>query len=591
MLWQQGESDVIEKTSTETYVDNVRTIRDAAFAQWGYSVPWLLAKSTHHPTVYNDPEGEGRIRSAIDALTKLPGFRPGPDTDTLQGENRGDIKSRRHFTGVGQKRAAEMWLAAIKAEFFTSAPVDSLKVGVAEADITPPIGSRWLGTTTSDWPRGDRSAEGQGDCLRRSPKFRSPGRLRPDRDRDRPQERSSQASLCEDRIPPENIGISATHSHTAPDYMKELYLRLGNEPQEKLRADYIDKLIGGIVDAIVEAKKSAEPSLIESGSAIQEFPVSFNRRSIMTDGTTRTWIGHDDPRVVRAAGPVDPEIALVTVRNLDGTPRGVLSNFALHLDTVGGAKWSADYPFFIERVLRQSTGTSLISIFGNGCCGDINHVNPKSKVRNTADIIGTSLGNTIDRQLKNTAGLKPLSRSDLVVKSTTIQLALQSADKEEIDKALVILDKARKKEPVDFFDHVTAYKKVMIDGLRHKTPHANTREQITWGLSRSLAGIGETIPVDMTVFALGPDVAIIALPGEVFVDLGLAIKRNSPFKTTLVIELSNCVETIYVPTRAAYAGGSYEVTNSSTMPGSGEQIVETALKLLREAAHYLQPQL
>ena len=52
----------------------------------------------------------------------------------------------------------------------------------------------------------------------------------------------------------------------------------------------------------------------------------------------------------------------------------------------------------------------------------------------------------------------------------------------------------------------------------------------------------------------------------------------------MVVELSNCVETVYVPTRAAYAGGSYEVTNSALQPGGGEILVETALSLLREAA-------
>jgi hypothetical protein len=79
-------------------------------------------------------------------------------------------------------------------------------------------------------------------------------------------------------------------------------------------------------------------------------------------------------------------------------------------------------------------------------------------------------------------------------------------------------------------------------------------------------------------------VAIISLPGEVFVELGLAIKHGSPFRTTIVIELSNCVESIYVPHRAAYAGGSYEVTNSTVQPGSGEILVEAALTLLRAAA-------
>ena len=78
--------------------------------------------------------------------------------------------------------------------------------------------------------------------------------------------------------------------------------------------------------------------------------------------------------------------------------------------------------------------------------------------------------------------------------------------------------------------------------------------------------------------------AIVCLPGEVFVELGLAIKLGSPFRTTIVIELSNAVESIYVPHRAAYAGGSYEVTNSTVQPGSGEILVETALTLLRAAA-------
>ena len=109
VLWQQGESDVIEKTTRERYVANLQTIRNAAVKAWGFEPVWLAAKSTHHPTVYNDPEGEGRIRDAIEQLSKLPGFGPGPDTDTLTGENRGDAKSRRHFSAVGQRCAAQMW--------------------------------------------------------------------------------------------------------------------------------------------------------------------------------------------------------------------------------------------------------------------------------------------------------------------------------------------------------------------------------------------------------------------------------------------------------------------------------------------------
>jgi hypothetical protein len=196
-------------------------------------------------------------------------------------------------------------------------------------------------------------------------------------------------------------------------------------------------------------------------------------------------------------------------------------------------------------------------------------------------VIGTSIGNSILRDL---SGLQPLADQKLTVKSRVVHLPLQDATEEEVAHSIEVLNKAKRKEPVEFLDHVTAYKKLIIDQMRHKEPFAKTGEHITWGLSRSLAGIGETLPVDMTVMTLGTDVAIVALPGEAFVELGLSIKHASPFKTTLVIELSNCVETIYVPTRVAAAGGSYEVTNSTTLPGSGELIVETAITLLREAA-------
>ncbi|AMV25065.1 GDSL-like Lipase/Acylhydrolase [Gemmata sp. SH-PL17] len=114
VLWQQGESDVIAKTTTEKYVANVRAIRHAAATAWGIQPPWLLAKSTHHPTVYTDPEGESRVRKAIDELVARPGFQPGPDTDTLTGKYRGGAGSRRHFSALGQAKAAEMWADVLK---------------------------------------------------------------------------------------------------------------------------------------------------------------------------------------------------------------------------------------------------------------------------------------------------------------------------------------------------------------------------------------------------------------------------------------------------------------------------------------------
>jgi lysophospholipase L1-like esterase len=129
VLWQQGESDVILKTPADQYVANLQAIRRAAVRAWGFEPVWLLAKSTHHPTVYNDPDGEAVIRGAIERLSGMPGFAAGPDTDSLQGENRGDANSRRHFSGIGQRRAAELWAQTLRDR------VDRLPSGVEAASF------------------------------------------------------------------------------------------------------------------------------------------------------------------------------------------------------------------------------------------------------------------------------------------------------------------------------------------------------------------------------------------------------------------------------------------------------------------------
>jgi Carbohydrate esterase, sialic acid-specific acetylesterase/Neutral/alkaline non-lysosomal ceramidase, N-terminal len=592
VLWQQGESDVIAKTTLEQYVANVQTIRDSAAEAWHFEPPWLLAKSTLHPTVYNDPRGENRIRNAIDKLTRKPGFRVGPDTDSLAGENRGDEKSRRHFSGIGQRRAAEMWQAAIRREVIPDVPTNgSLRVGIAETDITPPVGFPMAGYYHERLAEGTidplkakaivfRSGEGENEIASALVVCDLIG-IATDLSREVRKRASEQTG-----IPASHIVISATHSHTAPDYMKELWLNLGGVRQEPLRSEYIKKLISEPVAAIVAAHTAARPAVIATGSATQRTPVSFNRRFVMRDGSVQTWQNLSNPNVVRAAGPIDPEIALLAIRDPDtNATRGVLSNFALHLDTVGGMKWSADYPMFIEQTLRSAHGAELISIFGTGCCGDINHSDPTAATRNKVDFIGSAIGDSIVRQLDQ---LALLGDTKLFVKSEEVRLPLQDSTREEVARSIEVVAAVKRKEQVDFLDHVSAYKKLVLDHFLHRETFANTAEHVTWGLSRSLAGIGETIPVDVTVMTLGHDVAIVCLPGEVFVELGLAIKQGSPFRTTLVIELSNAVETIYVPNRAAHAGGSYEVTNSALRPGSGEMLVETSLRLLREAAQGLQ---
>ena len=114
VLWQQGESDVLHRTTAAQYIENLTRIHRSLDEAWGFSPPWLVAKSTLHPVAYNDPAGEAVIRDALDELWRRPGFSPGPDTDILGGENRSLLVSQgRHLTAIGQRRAGLMWFASV----------------------------------------------------------------------------------------------------------------------------------------------------------------------------------------------------------------------------------------------------------------------------------------------------------------------------------------------------------------------------------------------------------------------------------------------------------------------------------------------
>lgn len=462
---------------------------------------------------------------------------------------------------------------------------EPLRVGVAEVDITPPVGFPMAGyyherlATGSKDPLKAKAVVFVGDKAQAAWVVCDLTGIATDLSQAVRQQAAKVTG-----IPVEHIIVSATHSHTAPDYTKALYEHLGKAPATP-RTEYAGRLIDGIAQAIIKAKEAAAPVTLHAGSAEQKTPVSFCRRSVMRDGSVQTWVGLKHPQAVRLAAPIDPEIGLVRIDSVDGKPLGVLSNFALHLDTVGGLEWAGDYPYYIEQTLRQALKSDVISLFGTGTCGDINHVDPTGQPRLKTDFIGNSLGETAAQSL---AKLTAIEQPTLQVRRAVVPLPLQDVSPAEVQHAVQIVAAIQKGEKIAFLDHVTAYKHLVLDQFRHREPNPQAAPFLSWGLSHACKNIGETLPVEVQVITVGTDLAIVTLPGEVFVELGLAIKRASPFRTTFVVELANAVETIYIPTRSAAVGGGYEVTNSLVQPGSGELLVEAAIGLLRESATALE---
>jgi len=244
----------------------------------------------------------------------------------------------------------------------------------------------------------------------------------------------------------------------------------------------------------------------------------------------------------------------IVFRQGDNDAIGALVNFTLHLDTVGGTKYAADYPYYIEQSLREKYGDNFVLLFGNGTCGDINHFDVTKKERLQTDYIGRTLAETVDAK---TESLKTVAEPLLDVRSGIVDAPLQQFGPDDVVWACENIKKVGTGE-LSFIKQVEAYK-ILARQMRR----------------------GWTIPLEVQVFRLSWDVAVVGLPGEVFVDLGLAIKRASPFATTLVIELCQDAPG-YIPTKKAFAEGSYETVNSRIAPGGGEMMAEAAIRLLKK---------
>ncbi len=439
----------------------------------------------------------------------------------------------------------------------------SLKAGLATVDITPPLGYRMSGyfrerlsTGTANPLNARALVLQQGDARVAMVFCDIIGLSRQVSDLAR--KKASRTT----GIPPENILLTATHTHTGPLYcgaLRDHFHNLavaehGNDPCEKL--DYSGELAAKLADAITQAAASASSVRLEAGSARQR-GLSFNRRFHMKNGTVRFNPGVLNPDIVKVAGPIDPQVGLLFIRDAATSQRlASITNFALHLDTVGGTEYAADYPYYLQQSLKKAYGRDFVSMFATGTCGDINHIDVTKRERLKTEYIGKTLAETVKTAAGRLANLKePL----LAAKSRTITVPMQKFTPEEIAWATENIEKVGTRE-LSFLEQVKAYKILDIQ-----------------------ARGGDNIDLEVQVIRLSADAAIVALPGEVFVDIGLAIKKASPFENTMVVELVQDAPG-YIPTQKAFEEGSYETVNSRIAPGGGEKLLATAVQLLESLA-------
>jgi neutral ceramidase len=358
-------------------------------------------------------------------------------------------------------------------------------------------------------------------------------------------------------VPGANVMISATHSHTGP----EMGSRLRNVDAEALKKleEWRAQLPSKIADAVRLADSRLQPVRLTAGLG-HEDSISFVRRFRMVDGTVAWNPGKLNPKISAPIGSIDPAVASLFVESPDGKSAiATLVNFANHLDTVGGLRFSSDYAGALARVLDSVKGPAHLSLFTIGCAGNINHIDVRRPDAQRGDgeaaRIGSILGAAV---LKSHPLATRVAGGDglLRTRSVSVPLPLAEYRPEEVAQARETLANYGSPNARPFYDQVTAFKVLELEARK-----------------------GKPLDAEVQVITIGNEVAIVGLPGEIFVDLGKAIKAGSKFPHTIVVELANG-SLGYIPDQKAYAEGAYEVVSSRVQQGGGERLVEAALSLL-----------
>lgn len=365
-------------------------------------------------------------------------------------------------------------------------------------------------------------------------------------------------------IPQSHMLVAATHSHSAGTCAHIF--------QSDPDPDYAALVTRKIGDAITQAWLDRVPARIAWGSGSVPDEV-HNRRWYMKEGTvgedpfgkTNDKVRMNPPRasadLIKPAGPTDPEVSILALQSLDGKPLALLANYSLHY--VGGMPGiSADYFGVFNKAIAGLLGADdkFVAIMSNGTSGDINNIDftkpaPEQKPGEQMFLVGNKVAAEV---LRAYGELKFQDWVPLAAAQREITLGIRKPSADEVAEAKTIL-KAAEGRP--------------LQGLR----------EIYANCTVDLASFPDTENLILQALKIG-DLGIAAIPCEVFVEIGLAIKAEAPFADSFTIELANGYNG-YLPTEAQHPLGGYETwrAKSSHLEVKAATVIQkNVLELLAE---------
>lgn len=353
-------------------------------------------------------------------------------------------------------------------------------------------------------------------------------------------------------IPADSILIGASHSHssgplvwTMPgefDHASPLARKLAYDESTVVDVKYLARVEDALIEAVCDADARREPARAGVGKGA-EGTVAYNRRFLMRNGRAVTHPGLGNPEIVEPAGPVDPEVGVIGVWSVKAPDKllGCVVNFACHATTSPGGI-SANYIYYLEKVIQGYYGKGSVVVFLAGASGDVTQVDNRSPYQHPgadrwAQVVGGKVG---AEALKVLLTMEPGALVPVAALTQVWEVKRRPPTPSHVKEALAIVEGDRAK--VDPTDWTFAKETVLLDAVLKTAPTAS---------------------VEVQAVQVGPAV-FVTTPAEYFCRYGLEIKAGTGFPFTFPVSLANgCVG--YVPTEDAFGphGGGYETRLTS----------------------------
>ncbi len=343
-------------------------------------------------------------------------------------------------------------------------------------------------------------------------------------------------------IPASHVLVHATHTHHAPSCAPvHAYDRCDV---------FVDRLKKAIVQSVVEARSHMADTQFAFALG-QEATVGMNSRLQLKDGTIY-WVGPRDD-AIGPTGPFDPDLPVFAFRDPTGKLQAMLFGHSSH--TIGALTPGARSPGFYgmaAQAIESELGGKVAFLEGASGSTHVYNMDAHEAFRRIKQAVLATLGQAQPQKVER---LESLKRS--------FRFKVRTFDEAAEEKAVV--DYCTKRIGPQ---HAESVAQVFRDMRKNLAPQQG-QERTTW----------------LQAIRIG-DVALVGVPAEFFTKLGLDIKQRSPFKHTVVAELSN--DWIgYLPDREAHKLGGYQVWtgyHSYAEPGTGERMVDEAVSMLNQLA-------